>query len=387
MVIIAGELEMRLDARCGNIRRMARETRMITGISLALSLVWSADLSAQVAGQVRTDDGSALPGAEVVFWGGGQVLAEDVTDPAGRFEVALEPAEVRRISVHYVGFGTEIVAGEQLSGDPLDIRLSALPISLPEVAVLLTRDICNEPEDPAARALWESARQSYQKDTGVRGGLAWGRGLETDVRGDRLGDYGDSRLVGWGRGWGMWPSGEGRIRPSLEESVVEFGYAWRPGLSTSGTERRHLNWSYPEFEQRHAYHFVTDTFGARHTFHLLEEGSSEIAFCPIERSQAWLQGRLSLGADGSFVSLRWAVRTSDPQEGAGGEVLFMDAHDVAGGRHLVSGRGVFWRHDGRKPLYPDVPRDYYQLILVNSGWKISTNEIRPDCAARTCSGG
>lgn len=360
---------------------------MIAWVLLAVSVFWSAELSAQVLGHVRMDDGEPLPGAEVVFWGSGQPLGSSVTDRAGRFEAPNLSAEIERLSVHYIGFGTEIVAGDRLSAGPLEIHLSALPVSLPELAVFVTRDICNEPEAPAARALWEQTRRRYRQDTGMRGGLAWGRGLETDIPGDQLGDYSDSRLVQWGRGWGVWPSGQGQLEPTLEERVEEFGYAWNPGRGTSGTDRRHLNWSYPEFEQRHAYHFVTDSFGARHTFHLLKEGSSEVVFCPADRDRPRIQGRLVLSPEGGFISLRWTAQTGDPDEGAGGEVLFSEALDPFGGRHLVSGRGTFWRHNGQKPLYPELPRDYYQLILVNSGWDISADEIRPDCESRMCVGG
>ena len=87
------------------------------------------------------------------------------------------------------------------------------------------------------------------------------------------------------------------------------------------------------------------------------------------------------------MSVRWAARTDDPDEGAGGEVLFSEAYDALGGRHLVAGRGVFWRNDGRKPLYPNIPKDFYQLILVNADWVISTNDIAPDCEPRPCAGG
>jgi hypothetical protein len=181
---------------------------VIPRLLFAAAVLCTTEAAAQVEGYVRSARGDALAGAEVVLWGSGRVLATLASDQAGRFHSAIDRDSLRRISVHYLGFGAEIVSGDRFGTGPVEVRLTPLPVPLPEIAVFVTRDICDEAEDEEARAFWEAARAPYRKDTGSRGGLAWGRGLEVDVRADKLGDYRDDRLVVWGRGWGRWPTGE-----------------------------------------------------------------------------------------------------------------------------------------------------------------------------------
>jgi hypothetical protein len=86
-----------------------------------------------------------------------------------------------------------------------------------------------------------------------------------------------------------------------------------------------------------------------------------------------------------FISARWSFLTKDPDEGAGGEVVFGEVRDAAGQRHLVSSRGAYWRYATRDVLYPNIPRSYYQVVRLNTEWIISPDSELPDCRPRWCS--
>lgn len=349
-------------------------------------LCWCGEVAGQVSGTVTDDAGRFLAGAEVIAWGEGQLLSRVATDGRGRFMIEAAPTDVRRISIHYLGYETEIVGLDDSVAPDLSVALVPLPLALPELTVTVVQDGCSDPEDPRARALWDATRSRYASDTGRRGGLVGGHIEEGSVRSDWLGEVQAEVLVPTMRRW------EGGGRPSssflwelLEDRTAAVGYAWKSERRLE-LGLRHLNWEYPAFEERHGYHFATPDFGSAHRFRILSDGPSgvELAFCGKDQSRPWLRGRLLIGPDSAFVSTSWSVVTDEPNENAGGEVLFGEVRDAGGELHLVSARGVFWRHNGKEAAYPDLPRSYHQLAIVNVEWIISMDSAMPDCRPRWC---
>lgn len=349
-------------------------------------LLWCAEAAGQVTGAVSDDTGQPLTGAEVILWGDGRLLSRVATDRSGRFQAEVDLSDVRRLSAHFLGYQTKVVPLDAAQATDVTMALTPLPLPLPELTVVVAQDGCSEPDDPRARALWNEARSRYAADTGRRGGLVGGHIEEGDVRSDRLGEVQAGVLVPTMRRW------EGGGRPStsflwelLEDRVASDGYAWRPERRLE-LGLRHLNWEYPAFEERHGYHFATPEFGAAHRFQILSEGSAgvELAYCGKDRDRPWLHGSLVIGSDSMFVSARWSVVTEEPNENAGGELIFAEARDANGELHLVSARGIFWRHNGSEAPYPDLPRSYHQIAIVNVEWIISLDSAMPDCRPRWC---
>lgn len=354
--------------------------RTILAVILCLALD-AAAVSPQVSGTVRARDVGPMSAAEVLIWGGGRLFDRLSTDGDGHFSSSVPRDSVRRISIHHIGFLTEIITDPTALSSEISVILDRLPFALPEIEVMVSRDTCSEEPSQRAYNLWSAASSRYASDTGLRGGLAGGHQESGDVRSDRLGEMRAARLIPRMTRWHGASAGQ-----TLEARVEREGYAWplAPGTSLGA---RHLNWVYPSFEERHAYHFATAAFGENHRFYVMDasEEGTELAFCPLDRERTGLRGRIELSGDSMFISARWSVLTEDPDEGAGGEVVFGEVRDANGQRHLVSSRGTYWRHSGRKVQYPNLPRSYWQIVRINTEWIISLDAEWPDCQPRWCS--
>jgi len=351
---------------------------------IALLVLVPCDVVGQLSGRVLTDAGSPLPNAVIQIWGSAELMADLETDRSGRFVSDLPLERVRRASIHHLGYGVEIVGVDQFRVGPVEVVMHGLPVALPMLEVTITSDICAESEDSGARQVWEAARRRYSAETRYRGGAAETRGSFGHVRAESVGRF---QLAHQQRqGWQAWvgatdDSSPGRYRV-IERIIAERGYAW--GQRSASVGRRVLNWVYPLLEGRHAYHFATPEFGRGHAFHVVAVSSShtELAFCPKSASQASIQGRLVIASDSTFLSARWTFVTDAPIEGAGGEVLFGEATDSEGEVHLVSARGIFWRHDGEPPMYEGISKTYVQLVRVTDQWRVSVDAHMPDVSDR-----
>lgn len=328
--------------------------RTILAVTLCLGLGAAAG-SAQISGTVRARGIGPMSAAEVLVWGRGRLLDRLATDGDGHFKSDVPRDSVRRISIHHVGFPTEIIADPNALSFEVSVVLDPLPIALPELEVVVSRDICSEEPSRRAHDLWSAASSRYVSDTGSRGGLAAGHQERGHVGSDRLGGVEAAQLRPRMSRWRG-----ARADQTLEARVEREGYAW-PVESRTSLGARHLNWVYPRFEERHGYHFATAEFGENHRFYLIDasEEGAELAFCPRRREGAGLRGRIKLSGDSAFLSARWSILTENPDEGAGGELVFGEVRDADGQRHLVSSRGAYWRHSGREVQYPNLPRNYY----------------------------
>jgi hypothetical protein len=353
------------------------------GIAVSISLVGGAAILdqspalSQVSGTVQTSGSVPVADAEVLIWGSGLLLDRRLTNSDGRFLSEVSRDSIRRISVHHLGFTTVTISGPVDSSGRVSAVLQALPAPLPEIEVV-ARDLCAGEPNARARELWSNARRRYAQDTGKRGGLAGGRQERGYVQPARIGTMRGvpttPRMTRW----------RGEVDENgLARRLEQEGYAWRrrPGSSLGS---RYGWWAYPEFDARHGYHFATSGFGDRHDFYLVgeDEQGFEIAFCPRGRGSSGLRGRILISDDSRFTLARWSVRAANPDELAGGEIVFGEVLDAEGSAHLVAARGVFWREVGE-----DHPRErrYYQEMRLNTDWIISQGAEWPDCRPKWCS--
>lgn len=353
---------------------------MLRSVVLIGLMIMGLEASAQVTGHVEDDLGQPMPNAIVAVIGHDRLLDEVATDRTGVFLSDVRLPDVRRLSVHYIGYATSVLDASTLRAEGVRVVMDPLPVRLPGIVAHITRDVCSERDDPRARALWEAAKSRYSDETAWRGGAISGLGQASYVRSDALGSYDPKELIPMTSGWAG--AAEGPYPLHLETQIEQPGYAWsrsEDDRKSIATARRHLNWAYPEFERRHAYHFATLTFSERHTLHLIGDspGGTEIVYCPLPRDGAEMRGRLTIAQDTTFAEARWSIQTDDPFEDASGEIVFADAFDAAGARHLVSARGTFWRHNGRAAPYPDLPRSYTQIVRVAREWVICTDSRAP----------
>jgi hypothetical protein len=362
--------------RADPIARVGRAAPVV----LLCVLLDTGAVSSQVSGTVRARDLGPLPAAEILVWGDRRLLDRLTTDQKGFFHTDVPRPNVRRLSVHHIGFSTEIVSDPKALSSPVVVWLDRLPVPLPEVEVVVSRELCSGDPDPRARDLWSTASRRYAEDTGSRGGLVGGHLERGDVTADRVGEVTAAQLRPRMSRWRGARPGQ-----TLEDRVARDGYAV-PVQSGMSVGARHLNWIYPLFEERHAYHFSTAAFGENHRFYLVhaDETGAELAFCPGSSEGSGLRGRIRLSGDSMFVSARWSVPHLNPDEAAGGEVVFGEVEDSAGQRHLVSLRGSYWRRSGGDVLYPNLPRRYYHVVRLNTEWIISKDFDWPDCRPRWC---
>lgn len=341
-----------------------------------LWLVWPAALAAQVDVRVVGNDGP-ISAVRVDVWGTAELLATLTTDADGRVRVdSLQFRDSRRLSFSHLMYRTRILPSSLLE-DGTVIELEARALEVEGITVLVDARSCPQPDDPEARRRWRVASSGYSSVTGYQESFARTLSAVGMVRSTELFDVPVERLQpasSW-RTAATWPTEPGTY-PLLEARVETDGYVWERGLTTGS---RHLNWAYPTFEGRHAYHFATETFGGLHSFFLVAEdqGVSTIGFCPGPALTGLpsIRGTIVLSEVEGLLSAEWRFQSPKPDEEAGGEVLFATyVGSVGGDAHLMAARGLFYRHNGKDPPYPDLPRDYFRVIHVYTEWRVGEGE-------------
>lgn len=341
-------------------------------LSVVLWVMWPTVVVGQVD-FVVTAGGSPVPAVRVDVWGTAELLGTVSTDARGHSTVGADQWDrARRISLSHLGYQTLILSTSLIeSGSAIALEPRATEIA--GVSVLVDARGCPQPDDPEARRRWELARSGYSAQTGYQASFVRELRLEGSVREPELFDLPIERMRptnSW-RTEATWPTEPGTY-PLLEGVVENAGYVWERGSSSNP---RDLNWAYPRFEGRHAYHFGTDLFGRLHTFFMVREteGRTTVGFCsaPQRSSLPSMHGTIVLDELEGLLSAEWRFASSDPDEGAGGEVLFASYPDSTGREsHLMAARGLFFRHNGKEPPYPDLPRDYYRSLHLYTAWSV-----------------
>lgn len=351
-------------------------TARVLGAIVGSFAFWSAPLPGQVHVLVQTMEGRPIAGVQVDVWGAADRLGTFATDGGGRVRLeASTLAAARRVSFSHLGFRTFVAPKEEVE-QGLPVRLERRPVEISGLTVSVEADPCARPPTADARLIWESAASRYARDTGTLETRAEGLIASGMRRQPELFDTDESGLQPTSVYWApaAWPPEPGMFT-LLEETVRREGYATRPKMGQVLAGGRHLNWVYPHFDGRHAYHFVTGTFGELHDFRVVTAGphGSVLAFCPngaLGELPA-MRGTLAISADGLLGSAEWRFTATDPDEGAGGEVIFMsflEPGEVL--PHLVPARGLFFRHSGRGPSFAGRPRDYYYVLRINTSWRV-----------------
>lgn len=336
-------------------------------------------LSGQVVGAVETVDGQPIAAVSVQAWGQARLLAEEGTDNAGQFQLDAPRSDIRRLRFAHLGYRTVILPIDEAESEPLRVILEPLPVPLPELEIVVTRSVCDEDEDPAARALWEASAARYSSKTGYRGGAVRFLTSRGQVEPEMVGQVPPSNRLR--EGFHEWVGATDEPTPGryllLEKEIEEEGYVQH---ANRFSVRKSQNWAYPEFEGKYAYHFATTLFGQLHTFHLVSGGGSgtEVAFCPVNDRPPSIQGRLFLAPDTTLLKAQWLFKTKDPDEEAGGEVVFGTTPDPVGDVHLVSALGIFWRKEISGPRYEGVPQPFFQIVRKGISWAISPDDSIPD---------
>jgi hypothetical protein len=351
-----------------------------TWMVLVLAQTSIASLSAQVSIRVVDSSGRPVPAVRVDVYGRGEVLSTASTSAQGVAELSPERwSEARRLSLSHVGYQTLIIQVEDIPADAIiSIEPAAIPIETLSVDVGRLCPIVDEPE---ARRLWSEVASLHATDTGSRAAFRYLSVSRGSVREDELFRTTDVEMVEGviNGGWGPLPGGDLFDLP-LDERIVRAGYAWQP-FTIDGTTLRANAWAYPDLDQRGAHHFASDVFGALHDFAVMSETPERttLVFCGNGRANgANINGTISLVPRRAFLDAEWRFETEDPDEGAGGSVRFTTFAERTGGRpHLVSSGGLFYRHNGIEPLYPDLPRTYEREISANVRWYLLPTSESP----------
>lgn len=341
---------------------------------MALVLLVSArPASAQVMLTIVDGSGAPVPAVSVHVLGTAEIIQElySGTDGTVVIDTPRWP-DVRRLSMSHLGFRTRILQADALPVDGT-VLIEPQPLGIEGFEVEARGELCPILPDPAAREVWQEVAARYAADTGRR------RLVGTSLRGAgpvrepylyRVDSDGlertEDRIAP-----GVYRPGFARGEP-LERRIEEEGYAWEPPPVTYGV--RTLAWEYPRLESTHAYHFATEAFGRLHDFALVGEryGRTTLVFCPrrADRDDG-LRGLLEVVPGTRFVHAEWIFRTDEPREGAGGEVVFQTYHEGRTRRpHLLAWRGIFFRHSGHTPPYPELGRDYFREVRDEMEWRV-----------------
>ena len=306
-----------------------------TGLLAVLFLAPRA--GAQISGTISDPGGRPIPQVNVELWSLDARVAAMLTDARGRF--SFSPADTRGAvsivarRIGYAGMSAPIQYGERAAG----YIMRPIAASLPRVVVTADRRSCPRHDDPAARALWERARQRYSM-------LPEGYGMSYDAVADSEDLLSpdatlppDSVMAGDGFSIGA------ALRFADTARIHTLGYAWPYYIRTRrhGVERR---WRYPHLESYLAEHFASDEFGGRHVFSLADTSAGEfrIAYCAPHGDEPEIAGSIRLRADTSFIDARWRFITPKPHEDAGGIVTFIPYRAAATPPLLLAAWSVSW---------------------------------------------
>jgi hypothetical protein len=120
-------------------------------------------------------------------------------------------------------------------------------------------------------------------------------------------------------------------------------------------------------------HFRAGAFAALHTLSIQARDSAEveIGFCPRRdalRGKPRLQGLLRISTrDTLFVDAHYEFRTGEPDERAGGEIVYAPAVAPDGRPLPVPATELFWRR-------PAGSRRFYQRYREYLGWELGRSE-------------
>lgn len=350
------------------------------GFTLLFLAAGLGGVSAQVSGVVTDGEDVGVNGVWVEVWGSGARLAAVVTNESGAFSFqSLDRTQVSRISFSHIAYETVVIDPDG-SPEPLRVVLNRRALALPELTVVVAQERCPTQDHPGARELWRAASERYSDHTAGRGQAAWILSTSNDVMDYEIGRYSSDELQEGEHYWvgAVWPPEPGRYE-TLDSIIARQGYASRHRGSTTG--RRSLNWVYPELEGRYAHHFQGELFGRLHNFAFVDSNRDVhvIAFCPRDQDQPTISGVIRISSDTTLLEARWRFQTPEPVEDAGAEVVFTSFREHSSDRpHLMAARGLFWRHDGREPPFPNAPRSYFQRVQIRTSWAVGSDAQPPD---------
>jgi hypothetical protein len=348
-------------------------------IVAAIATCLAAPLSAQLSIRVGESSGRPVPAVRVDVYGRGEVIGVASTSAEGVAELsAARWTEARRLSLSHLAYQTLIVQVEDIPVDGV-IVIEPQAFALDPLRVEVGQ-LCPIVDEPTARRLWSQVAALYATDTGSRAVFARLEINRGAVREDRLHHTNDVEMVeGVTNGaWGPLAGGD-LYDLSLDERIERAGYAWPP-LTIDGNGLRENGWGYPALDMRAAHHFASPVFGRLHDFAVMSESDrrTTLIFCGNGRANgATINGTISLVPGRAFLDAEWRFETNGPDEGAGGSVTFASFTERNGSRHLVSERGMFYRHNGLDPLYPDLPRTYMRELTANVRWYVLPSSDTP----------
>jgi len=333
--------------------------RRLTGLLALLLATAAGPARAQVAGTVRDRAGTALPGAAVELWTGQSRASVRSADAAGRFAFTAEEARAASgLLVRHPGFRTARLQLAGRSGE-VSVRLEPEPVALWGVTGRAApRRLCPNRESPEARSLWTAAASRYSGVLDSLGiGSLFGRDQRTVDSERDVGPVAVSALRQAGVGFPArarttWPAERAGYAVRLHGDVPydEFG-AWYYPLDVLPA------------------HLGSAAFGALHTLSIQARDSAEaeLAFCPrgdALRGRPRLQGLLRVSTrDTLFVDAHYELRTPEPDERAGGEIVYAPAVAPDGRPLPVPATELFWRR-------PAGSRRFYQRYIEYVGWEL-----------------
>lgn len=303
---------------------------------VVLSSAAPASAIGQVRGLVESSTGRPLSAVLVELWRHRQLLGSRVTDSSGRFGFSIADSRgATEISARRIGFSATrsfLARGDSV----VRLRLDGMADASTSGVLARIDAACPNREDPEARSLWQRLRRSYRSADSV--GLATLFSVSTTlVAPDELGTPGNPAQR---QGKRALP---GTSRVSWRRRIAMEGYAWLLTYRTGDYVSR--TWEYPPLDSDFAQHFVDHVFGRMHRLSVVSQNEGElvIAFCPASSPVTALSGVLVLRPDTTIARAVWRLRTPEPVEDAGGDVIF--APYVRDGTLpiLVPARGLLWR--------------------------------------------
>jgi hypothetical protein len=338
--------------------RCARSA-VATAAVVAALIPGARELGAQVRGTVSSTAGRPLATVLVELWRGSAQMASRVTDSTGRFRFTRAEANgATELSARRIGFAAKRVLLTRRD-TLLDLRLSGMVDAPTTDALSRIASACPNHEQSEARSLWQLVRRRYRSADSVL--LATTFSVSTSVVGTA--ELGTTIGVPEPKGERALP-GASRVR--WRRRIAEEGYAWM--LEYRGDGYLSKMWEYPPLESDFVQHFVDHVFGRMHRLSLetSNDGEMVIAFCAAEARFPALSGLLILSADSSLARAVWRLRSPEPTEESGGEVVFAPASRSRGTPILLPRRGLFWR---RLPS-----GEFHQRWQFYDEWKVGEGE-------------
>jgi hypothetical protein len=319
--------------------RVSSRRRRLTLLAALLALVEcfaAPAAAAQVRGVIESTSGNPLSAVLVQLWREQELVGSRVTDSSGRFGFSPDDSRgATELSARRIGFTATrrfLARGDTV----LRIRLEGMADASTRATLARIGAACPNHEDPEARALWQRLRRRYRSADSV--GLATlFSASNTVVSPDELGAPGNPAER---QGRRALP---GTSRIAWRRRVAIDGYAWLQTYRTGDYLTK--TWLYPPLESDFAQHFVDHVFGRMHQLSVVSktEGELVLAFCPTSGRVTALSGLLIVRGDTTLGRVVWRLRTSEPVEEAGGDVVFTD-YDASGGLPiLLPSRGLVWR--------------------------------------------